>query len=45
MREQRADGGGGFIGEICIFLSIVGAALVAVLNLLTPRPDDERGQK
>ncbi len=36
-QRQRMDGGGGYVAEFCLFLSVLGSALISVVAILRPR--------
>jgi hypothetical protein len=39
--QRRIDGGGGYVAEICLFLSVLGSALISVIAILRPRKKSE----
>lgn len=42
--DPRLDGGGGFVSELCLFLMVLGSALLSALAILKHNSKD-RGDK
>jgi hypothetical protein len=39
--SRRMDGGG-YVGELCFFLTLIGSVLVSIFAILKPRPRRSR---